>query len=52
MSPLYARAASRATDRPAGLTMGYASLTGDQIVQGVRTLAAVIAKLGLDKNAR
>lgn len=52
VSPLYARAASRATDRPAGLTMGYASLTSDQIGQGVRTLAAVIAKLGLDKNAR
>lgn len=51
VSPLYARAASRATDRPAGLTMGYASLTNDQIGQGVRTLAALITKLGQGKNA-
>lgn len=47
VSPLFARPQSRAQPRPAGLILGYASLTADQIQQGIRTLAAVIAGLGL-----
>lgn len=47
VSPLFARPQSHAQPRPAGLILGYASLTADQIQQGIRTLAAVIAGLGL-----
>lgn len=43
LSALYAGAASRGPTRPAGLMLGYASLTLDQIDQGVRTLAALLA---------
>jgi GntR family transcriptional regulator/MocR family aminotransferase len=38
VSPLYA--APAAADRPAGLVLGYASLTLEQIEQGIRVLAA------------
>lgn len=40
VSPLFAGPAPRARPRPAGLILGYASLTVDQIRQGVRALAA------------
>jgi GntR family transcriptional regulator/MocR family aminotransferase len=41
VSPLYAApAAPAAADRPAGLVLGYASLTLEQIEQGIRVLAA------------
>jgi len=43
LSALYAGAASRGPIRPAGLMLGYASLTLDQIDQGVRALAALLA---------
>jgi GntR family transcriptional regulator/MocR family aminotransferase len=43
VSPLFVRPPSRAHPRPAGLILGYASLTTEQIQQGIRTLAAVTA---------
>ncbi|MCB4366286.1 PLP-dependent aminotransferase family protein [Hydrogenophaga taeniospiralis] len=46
VSALYARPTAHGPDRPAGLTLGYASLGLDQIQQGVRTLARVITGLG------
>lgn len=45
LSPLFAGAPPRPRARHAGLILGYASLTIDQIRQGVRTLAAVVAGL-------
>jgi GntR family transcriptional regulator/MocR family aminotransferase len=48
VSPLFARPPSRAHARPAGLILGYASLTTEQIEQGMRTLAAVIGALGAE----
>jgi len=42
VSPLFARPSTLAHTRPAGLIMGYASLTLTQIEQGVRMLAAVL----------
>jgi GntR family transcriptional regulator/MocR family aminotransferase len=44
VSPLLAGAAPRARPRQAGLILGYASLTVDQIRQGVRALAAAISR--------
>jgi len=47
VSPLFAGPAprARARPRPAGLILGYASLTIEQIQQGVRTLAAALARM-------
>ncbi|HEU0200809.1 MAG TPA: PLP-dependent aminotransferase family protein [Burkholderiaceae bacterium] len=52
VSPLFARPQSRAQPRPAGLLLGYASLTTEQIHKGMRTLATVIAALGSGPNDR
>jgi GntR family transcriptional regulator/MocR family aminotransferase len=46
VSTLFARPESHAQPRPAGLILGYASLTAEQIQQGIQTLAGVIAKRG------
>ena len=46
VSPLFAKPPPRARPRPAGLVLGYASLTVEQIQQGMRTLAAVTKALG------
>lgn len=46
VSPLFALPQLRTQPRPAGLVLGYASLTAGQIQQGLRTLAAVIEALG------
>ena len=43
VSPLFARPASQAHARPAGLILGYASLSVEQIQSGLRILAAAIA---------
>ena len=43
VSPLFAKPPSRMQPRPAGLILGYASLTVEEIDQGMRVLAAVIA---------
>jgi len=45
VSPLFAAPQVSAPPRPAGLTLGYASLSVEQIHEGVRTLAAVIGGL-------
>jgi GntR family transcriptional regulator/MocR family aminotransferase len=45
VSPLFARPQSQVQPRSAGLILGYASLTTDQIQQGMRALAAVIGGL-------
>lgn len=45
VSPLFAGPAPRARARQAGLILGYASLTVDQIRQGVRALAAAISRI-------
>ncbi len=45
VSPLFAGPATRTRPRQAGLILGYASLTVDQIWQGVRTLAAAISRM-------
>jgi GntR family transcriptional regulator/MocR family aminotransferase len=45
VSPLFARQHSRKAPRPAGLILGYASLTVDQIQRGMRILAEVMAGL-------
>jgi len=50
VSPLFAKPPPRAQPRPAGLILGYASLTAEQIQQGVRTLAAVTKTLGAERN--
>jgi GntR family transcriptional regulator/MocR family aminotransferase len=44
VSPLFARANAAARSRPAGLILGYASLSVDQIQQGIRTLATVLRR--------
>ncbi|WP_454753140.1 MocR-like pyridoxine biosynthesis transcription factor PdxR [Cupriavidus necator] len=46
VSPLFARPQPHSQSRPAGLVLGYASLTTEQIQQGMRTLGAVIAAMG------
>jgi GntR family transcriptional regulator/MocR family aminotransferase len=43
VSPLFAKPQLGARRRPAGLILGYASLTAEQIDQGMRTLAAALA---------
>lgn len=44
VSPLFAQPASaRAVVRPAGLILGYASLTPEQVTQGIRVLGRVLA---------
>lgn len=45
VTPLFANPYSPMQPRPAGLILGYASLTTDQIQQGIRTLASVIAEM-------
>ena len=45
VSPLFASPSPRSRSRQAGLILGYASLTVDQIRQGVRALAAALAHL-------
>jgi GntR family transcriptional regulator/MocR family aminotransferase len=57
VSPLFAKSPSRMPTRPAGLILGYASLTVEEIDQGVCVLAAVIAErstgsCGRDEPAR
>ena len=46
VSPLFARPPSHAQPRPAGLILGYASLSVEEIDQGIRLLAAAIAERG------
>ncbi|WP_307657355.1 MocR-like pyridoxine biosynthesis transcription factor PdxR [Variovorax paradoxus] len=46
VSPLFAKPQSRMQPRPAGLILGYASLSVGEIDQGIRVLAAVIAEQG------
>jgi GntR family transcriptional regulator/MocR family aminotransferase len=43
LSPLFAGAPARTRPRHAGLVLGYAGLTVEQIRQGIRMLAAVLA---------
>ncbi|WP_428424314.1 PLP-dependent aminotransferase family protein [Methylibium sp.] len=43
VSPLFAKSQSGKIPRPGGLVLGYASLTPEQIEQGLRILGAVIA---------
>ncbi|MDM0039308.1 PLP-dependent aminotransferase family protein [Variovorax sp. J22G21] len=43
VSPLFAKSRPGKTPRPGGLVLGYASLTPEQIEQGLRILGAVIA---------
>jgi len=45
VSPLFATAAHRARHKAAGLILGYASLTPEEIDRGMRALAAVIGSL-------
>ena len=52
VSPLFAGPAPRARPRQAGLILGYASLTVDQIRQGVRTLAAACNSLYFRRGGR
>jgi GntR family transcriptional regulator/MocR family aminotransferase len=52
VSPLFAKPQSSVQPRPAGLILGYASLTVEEIQQGMRTLAAVIAARGSQPNNR
>ncbi|MET3441424.1 GntR family transcriptional regulator/MocR family aminotransferase [Variovorax paradoxus] len=51
VSPLFARPPSRMQPRPAGLILGYASLSVEEIDQGMRVLAAVIAARGAKPSA-
>jgi GntR family transcriptional regulator / MocR family aminotransferase len=44
LAPLYAASESRHTEQAAGLILGYASVTVEQIERGVRRLADVIAR--------
>jgi GntR family transcriptional regulator / MocR family aminotransferase len=44
VSPLYAASRAKAKARAAGLILGYASVTVEQIEAGVRTLAQVVAR--------
>ncbi|HMC17161.1 MAG TPA: PLP-dependent aminotransferase family protein, partial [Albitalea sp.] len=48
VSPLFTGPPSRTRPRQAGLILGYASLTIEQIQKGVRTLAAAIAQVHVD----
>lgn len=45
VSPLFAKPESAVPPRPAGLTLGYASLTLEQIDEGIRRLGKAIAAL-------
>ena len=45
VTPLFAGPQMPPQPRPAGLTLGYASLSEDDIQLGIRTLAAVVARL-------
>ena len=45
VTPLFAGPQVSPQPRPAGLTLGYASLSEDDIQLGIRTLAAVVARL-------
>ena len=45
VTPLFAGPQVCQQSRPAGLTLGYASLSEDDIQLGIRTLAAVVARL-------
>jgi GntR family transcriptional regulator / MocR family aminotransferase len=51
VTPLYASAQTTARPDRAGLVMGYASLNGWAIKQGVRTLKEVLETFAADKNA-
>ena len=44
VSPLFLRVPSQMQPRPAGFILGYASLTVEQIQQGIRTLGTLITK--------
>jgi GntR family transcriptional regulator/MocR family aminotransferase len=44
VSPLFLRAVSQMQPRPAGFILGYASLTVEQIQQGIRILGTVVTK--------
>jgi GntR family transcriptional regulator/MocR family aminotransferase len=44
VSPLFLRASSQMQPRPAGFILGYASLTVEQIQQGIRALGTLITK--------
>ncbi|HXG29148.1 MAG TPA: PLP-dependent aminotransferase family protein [Nevskiales bacterium] len=46
VSPLFAKPELHLQSRPAGLILGYASLTIEQIQQGIFTLASVIGEMG------
>jgi GntR family transcriptional regulator/MocR family aminotransferase len=45
VTPLFANLSASTQPRPAGLILGYASLTVEQIQQGIRALASVIAQM-------
>ena len=45
VSPLFAQPSERSAPRPAGLILGYASLTPAQVTQGIRVLGSVLASL-------
>ncbi|MDB5845624.1 MAG: DNA-binding protein [Polaromonas sp.] len=45
VTPLFANPELPMQPRPAGLILGYASLRTDQIAQGIRSLAAVVAQM-------
>jgi GntR family transcriptional regulator/MocR family aminotransferase len=47
VSPLFATSAHRAQHKAAGLILGYASLTPEQIDRGMRALAGVIATMAV-----
>jgi GntR family transcriptional regulator/MocR family aminotransferase len=51
VSPLFAGPPPRKRPRPAGLVLGYAALTGEQIQQGIRSLAAAFAGLRATRHA-
>jgi GntR family transcriptional regulator / MocR family aminotransferase len=46
VSPLFAQPAELSTARPAGLILGYASLTPAEVTQGLRLLGGVLQGLG------
>ena len=52
VSPLFARPSSRAQPRAAGLILGCANLSGEEIDQGTRALAEVIAERGVKPRGR
>jgi GntR family transcriptional regulator/MocR family aminotransferase len=52
VSGLFARPRSRIQARPAGLIIGYASLTAEQIRQGIDVLADVLARLPATRAAK